>query len=80
VAVGEPLGYLFTGARTALVAYPLIVYSAVPWSGWLGLVCAAGILVGLLEPAGIKLAGSINAVAYVLWSLWLVALGVIILI
>ena len=80
VAVGEHLGYLFTGLWTALVAYRLIAYSAVPWFGWLGLVCAAGILVGMLEPAGFKRAGSINAIAYILWSLWLVALGVIILI
>ena len=80
VAVGEHLGYLFTGAWTALVAYWLILHSAVPWFGWLGLACAAGILVGMLEPAGFNRAGAINAIAYILWSLWLVALGVIILI
>jgi len=80
VAVGEHLGYLFTGAWTALVAYRLIIHSGVSWFGWLGLVCAAGILVGMLEPAGFKRAGLINAIAYILWSLWLVTLGIIILI
>jgi Domain of unknown function (DUF4386) len=80
VAVGEHLGYLFTSAWTALIAYRVILYSTAPWFGWLGLLCAAGILVGMLEPAGFKRAGSINAIAYILWSLWLVALGVIILI
>jgi hypothetical protein len=80
VAVGEHLGYLFTALWTALVAYRLVLYSALPWFGWLGMVCAAGILVGMLEPAGFKRAGSINAMAYIFWSLWLVALGVIILI
>jgi hypothetical protein len=80
VAVGEHLGYLFTGAWTALIAYRVIIHSNVPWFGWLGLLCAAGILVGMLEPAGFKRAGSINAIAYILWSLWLIALGVIILI
>ena len=30
----------------------------------------------MLEPAGIALAGTINAFAYLAWSLWLVATGV----
>ena len=80
VAVGEHLGYLFTACWTALIAYRVIIHSSVPWFGWLGLLCAAGILVGMLEPAGFKRAGMINAIAYIFWSLWLVALGVIILI
>jgi hypothetical protein len=80
VAVGEHLGYLFTACWTALIAYRVIIHSSVPWFGWLGMVCAAGILVGMLEPAGFKRAGMINAIAYIFWSLWLVALGVIILI
>jgi Domain of unknown function (DUF4386) len=80
VAVGEHLGYLFTSAWTALIAYRLIIHSSVPWFGWLGLILAAGILVGMLEPAGFRPARAINAIAYILWSLWLIALGVIILI
>ena len=80
VAVGEHLGYLFNACWTALIAYRVIIHSSVPWFGWLGMVCAAGILVGMLEPAGFKRAGMINAIAYIFWSLWLVALGVIILI
>ena len=80
VAVGEHLGYLFTACWTALIAYRVIIHSGVPWFGWLGMVCAAGILVGMLEPAGFKRAGMINAIAYIFWSLWLVALGVIVLI
>jgi hypothetical protein len=80
VAVGEHLGYLFTALWTALIAYRVIIHSTLPWFGWLGILCALGILVGMLEPAGFKRAGTINAIAYILWSLWLVALGVIILI
>jgi hypothetical protein len=34
----------------------------------------------MLEPAGFKRAGAINAIAYILWSLWLIALGVLLLI
>jgi hypothetical protein len=46
------------------------------WLGWAGIASALGILVGLLEPAGIALAGTINAVAYAAWSLWLVGTGI----
>ena len=80
VAVGEHLGYLFTALWTALIAYRAIIHSTLPWFGWIGMLCAVGILVGMLEPAGFKRAGTVNAIAYILWSLWLVALGVILLI
>ncbi len=77
VAVGEHLGYLFTGTWTLVVAGAML---AAPrfrrWLAWAGIGSALGILVGLLEPAGIALAGTINAVAYVAWSLWLVGVGV----
>ena len=77
VAIGEHLGYLFTGAWTIVIAGAMLkspVFRA--WLGWAGIVSALGILVGLLEPAGFALAGTINAVAYLAWSLWLVATGV----
>ena len=45
------------------------------WLGWLGLV-AVGILVGLLEPAGLAMAGTVNALSYILWSVWLIGAGV----
>jgi hypothetical protein len=32
--------------------------------------------VGLFEEAGFKLAGAINAISYILWSIWLLAAGV----
>jgi Domain of unknown function (DUF4386) len=77
VAIGEHLGYLFTGTWTLVIAGAMLKVSVFrPWLGWAGIVSALGILVGLLEPAGIALAGTINAVAYLAWSLWLVAIGV----
>ena len=77
VAIGEHLGYLFTGAWTIVIAGAMLTSSVFrPWLGWAGIVSAIGILVGLLEPAGFALAGTINAVAYLVWSLWLVATGV----
>ena len=77
VAVGEHLGYLFTGAWTLVVAGAMLAAPRFrPWLGWVGIVSALGILIGLLEPAGLALAGTINAVAYIGWSLWLVGTGV----
>ena len=83
VAVGEHLGYALTGAWTILTGAALVQSDAVP--GWLGvigviigppfLVCALEFL-GRFEPAGWKLAGQITPIAYIAWSLWLVALGV----
>jgi hypothetical protein len=77
VAIGEHLGYLFTGAWTLVIAGAMLMAPRFrPWLGWAGIASALGILVGLLEPAGIALAGMINAVAYAAWSLWLVGVGV----
>ena len=77
VAIGEHLGYLFTGAWTLVIAAAMLTAPVFrPWLGWAGIASALGILVGLLEPAGIALAGTINAIAYLAWSLWLVGTGV----
>lgn len=77
VAVGEHLGYLFTGAWTILISIMMFsspIYS--PLIGILGIISAVGILTGLLEPAGWKPAGAINAMSYLLWSAWLIISGV----
>jgi hypothetical protein len=77
VAIGEHLGYLFTAAWTLVIAGAMLKASVFrPWLGWVGIGSAVGILVGLLEPAGFALAGTINAIAYLAWSLWLVATGI----
>lgn len=73
VAVGEHLGYLATGAWTLVIADAMLEGALFRrWLGWLGIVAALGILAGLLEPAGFALGGTINAFAYILWSLWLI--------
>jgi hypothetical protein len=80
IAIGEHLGYLFTGAWTLVIAGAMLTAPVFrPWLGWAGIASALGILVGLLEPAGIALAGTINAVAYLVWSLWLVGTGIALL-
>lgn len=86
VAVGEHLGYLFTGAWSVLSGVAVIQATNAPW--WLGV---AGIVVGALlmvcslefvgafEQEGWKLAAALTPVAYVAWSVWLVAVGVALL-
>jgi hypothetical protein len=87
VAVGEHLGYALTGARSMITGAAMVQTSSVP--GWLGVI---GILVGPLflissaeflgphETSGWNLAGQLTPIAYVLWSLWLVAVGIALLI
>ena len=86
VAVGEHLGYSLTGAWSILTGVALIQSDAVP--GWLGVLgIAVGPLfllssiefLGSFEPSGWKLGGQLTPLAYVLWSLWLAALGVALL-
>ncbi len=80
VAIGEHLGYLFTSLWTALLCAAIIQTQVVsPVFGWLGLIPALGVLAGVLEEAGFKAAGAINAVSYILWSVWLMAFGVVLL-
>ena len=86
VGVGEHLGYLLTGLWTLLVALSILSTTVVP--GWLGLVgipIALAMLIGTLEfvgpneERGWPLAGKIVPIAYIAWSLWLVALGIALL-
>jgi hypothetical protein len=81
VGVGENLGYLFTGLWTVLVAMAMLG-SSLPlrrWLGLLGAVSAAGIIVGMFEPAGFGLAADIVVVGYILWSIWLALTGILLL-
>jgi uncharacterized protein DUF4386 len=87
VAIGECLGYLFTGAWTVLVAVAMLQSSAFePWLAWpgiaIGLLLVAGSLefVGRFEEAGWKLAGATVPIAYTAWSLWLVVSGFVLLV
>lgn len=86
VAVGEHLGYLFTGLWTGLVGIAVIQSDQLPAAfGVLGLVLAPLFLVGSMEfvgpneKEGWKLAGTLIPIAYIGWSLWLLAVGVALL-
>ena len=77
MAVGEHLGYLSTSVWTFLIA--LLMLRAPLFGRWLGLsgmALAVGVATGLLEPAGWELAGTINALSYLAWALWLVVVGI----
>ena len=83
VAIGEHLGYLFTGLWTLLIGVAMTQGSGFPsWLGWPGIVLGLALVVGSLEfagsfeEAGWKLAGILVPIAYIVWSLWLVVGGV----
>jgi Domain of unknown function (DUF4386) len=83
VAVGECLGYLFTGAWTLLVAIAMLRSSSFDdWLAWPGIAVGALLVLGSLEfvgrfeEHGWKLAAAIVPIAYTAWSLWLLAAGV----
>jgi hypothetical protein len=80
VAVGEHLGYIFTGTWTILLCIAIIQTQLVhPLVGWLGIIPALGVLAGVFEETGFKPAGAINAISYILWCLWLIAFGIALL-
>lgn len=83
VGIGEHLGYLLTGLWTLLITACVLTTSLVSsWLGIIGIPIGVAMLVGSLEFVGRNeargwlLAGTIVPVAYIAWSLWLVALGV----
>ena len=80
VAIGEHLGYLFTSTWTLLLCIAILQTPVVnPLFGWLGILPAVGVLVGVFEETGFKAAGAVNAISYILWSIWLIALGLALL-
>jgi hypothetical protein len=83
VAVGEHLGYLFTGLWTLLVGVAMTQGDVFPtWLGWIGVVLGLALIVGSAEFAGPfeergwGFAGMLVPIAYIVWSLWLVAAGI----
>jgi hypothetical protein len=83
VAVGEHLGYLFTGLWTALAGVALIQSDLLhPLFGIVGLLLAPLFVLGSLEfvgpfeVRGWKLAGTLVPFAYIGWSVWLLGVGI----
>jgi hypothetical protein len=87
VAIGECLGYLFTGAWTVLVGVAMLQSSTFnAWLAWPGIMIGVFLIIGSLEfvgsfeEKGWKVAGVIVPIAYTAWSLWLVATGIVLLV
>ena len=87
VAVGEHLGYLFTGIWTGSVGVAVLQSEVLnPAFGIIGLVLAPLFLLGSMEfvgpneREGWRFAGTLVPIAYLGWSLWLLAVGVALLI
>jgi hypothetical protein len=87
VGIGEHLGYLFTGSWTLLVSASILTTSVLPaWLGIVGIPIGIALLIGTLEFVGPNerdgwhLAGIIVPIAYIAWSVWLIALGVLLLV
>jgi hypothetical protein len=87
VGIGEHLGYLLTGLWTLLVAASVLATAVLPaWLGIVGMPIGVALLIGTLEFVGPnerdgwKIAGIIVPIAYIAWSVWLIALGVFLLV
>jgi hypothetical protein len=86
VGIGGHLGYLLTGLWTLLVAASIMSTAVLPaWLGVVGLPIGVALLIGTLEFVGANekegwlLAGRVVPIAYIGWSVWLIALGVFLL-
>ena len=77
MGVGEHLGYFFTAIWTALIS--ALVFKTNRIVAISGIVIAAGVISGMLEPFGVPMTGLINSISYSLWALWTLFLGVVIL-
>jgi hypothetical protein len=76
-AIGETVGYALTAAWTALVVLTLGRAIAGRWFSVLGGASAALVAVGVLSPLGLPVVDQANFIGYVLYSLWLIAFGVV---
>lgn len=86
VGIGEHLGYLLTGLWTLLVSASILSTTVLPvWLGIVGILVGVALLIGTLEfvgpnePHGWHLAGTVVPIAYIAWSVWLIALGALLL-
>lgn len=86
VGVGEHLGYLFTGIWTLLTGIAMLSSTGLAnWLGWAGVIVGTGLAVGSAEflgpyeESGWHLAGKAVPILYILWSIWLVVLGLVLL-
>src|SRR4051812_13019451 len=78
--LGETVGYLLTATWTVLVLAALGRNYVGRWFQVLGGAGAALVAVGVLSPLDLPGVDAANFLGYVLWSVWLVAFGVLLLV
>jgi len=83
VGIGEGLGYLLTGLWTVVFGLAVIASGVVPIAlGFLALPVGLAVALGTFEfagshePDGWEVIGTIVPIAYIAWSIWLLAVGV----
>jgi hypothetical protein len=79
-AIGETLGYALTAAWTVLVIVALGRAFAGRWFVALGAASAVLVGVGVVSPLDLPVVDEANFVGYVLYSVWLIAFGVVLLV
>jgi hypothetical protein len=79
-ALGETVGYLLTATWTVLVVIALGRRYAGRWFQVLGGAGAALIFTGVFSPLDLPGIDTANFFGYVLWSVWLVAFAIVILV
>jgi Domain of unknown function (DUF4386) len=78
-AIGETAGYALTATWTVLVVVALGRRYAGRWFQVLGVASAVLVFAGVFSPLDLDGVDQANFLGYVLWSLWLVAFGVVML-
>jgi hypothetical protein len=78
--IGESFGYVLTAAWTLLVLVALRGRWAGRWFTVLGSVSAVLVLAGVLSPLDLPIIDTANFAGYVLWTLWLISFGVLLLV
>jgi Domain of unknown function (DUF4386) len=79
-AIGETLGYTLTAAWTVLVIVALGRRFAGRWFRVLGTASAALVFAGVFSPLDLPGVDSANFIGYVMWSIWLISFGVVVLV
>jgi hypothetical protein len=50
-----------------------------PWLGLLGIVAAPLIIFGSAEGAGLEVASKVNVAGFLVWSVWMIGMGIFLL-
>lgn len=76
-SIGEHLGYIFMGLWTILAGITMLRSPLFrSWLGWIGIIAGPLVIFGSLEGAGVTSASLVNVIGFAVWSLWLIATGI----